>query len=165
MAERLLFPAPVEGFLNLPATAFIQPFEPMLISGLEFQQIPAGVVAMADVPPVIHCSAQYNIAKLAVLYRSEAGGFQAIFEWADTECRQDQSIAVKITAGGADQPAYQGPGAQGGAECRSVDASAPMAPAPKPAPARYFLLTAQWLRVSSENRSCWLAHASSASWR
>ena len=94
----------------------------MVVSGVQFQWLAPGVIAGADAPPVIHGPAQYNIAELAVLCRSEAGGFDAVFQWPDVQGGQRQPVTVEVTAGSTHQAAQQRTGTERGAQGQSVNA-------------------------------------------
>jgi hypothetical protein len=56
VAQRLAFSTPVKGFLDVPTAGFVQLLQPVLVGRFELQKLPAGMVPVTDVPPVIYRS-------------------------------------------------------------------------------------------------------------
>lgn len=88
--QRPLPAGPFEGPVNGLATGAIQPRQPVLVRRRQRQQIPAGVIALAHVPPVVHRPTQYHVTELGILHRPEAGGAHPLPERAQLQHRQPQ---------------------------------------------------------------------------
>ena len=76
-----MFAAAFQGPVNdLPVNP-IKVLQPVVVRRYQIKQVTTGVIAVADMPPVIYCPSQYNIAELTVLYRAKSGRSETVCQY------------------------------------------------------------------------------------